>query len=53
MNQYEEGGGVKDMVLLTSLGKTPGAMVLTRTLVPMNVVASIRLRCVAAALLEE
>jgi hypothetical protein len=37
---------------LTSLGNTPGAIVLTRTFVPANVVANIRLRCVAAALLE-
>jgi hypothetical protein len=37
---------------LTSLGNTPGAIVLTRTFVPANVVANIRLRCVAAALLD-
>jgi hypothetical protein len=37
--------------LHTSLGKTPGAIVLTRTLVPAKVVASIRDRCVVAALL--
>jgi len=36
----------------TSLGKTPGAIVFTRTLVPINVVASILPKCVAAALLE-
>jgi hypothetical protein len=35
---------------LTSLGNTPGAMQFTRTLVCANVVASMRVKCVAAAL---
>lgn len=34
----------------TSLGKTPGAIVFTRTLVSMKVVANMRPKCVAAAL---
>ena len=41
-----------DLQLHTSLGNTPGAIVLTRTLVPANVVANMRLKCVAAALLD-
>jgi hypothetical protein len=39
-----------DEPVVISDGKTPGAMTLTRTLVPMNVVASILDRCVAEAL---
>jgi len=40
-----------DIQELTSLGNTPGAIVLTLTPVPANVVASILPKCVAAALL--
>ena len=42
-------GRFRPFYKLTSVGKIPGAIILTRTLVWANVVASIRLRCTKAS----